>query len=136
MRSTVDNPNCCVDLQELVTIHFYLRNLSVDRHFGQEYVTNIWLFNSISKLVSNLTKTLENTRLGEHNRRTAANKPAANFRGGGGTSNGGNNAASGTGGGGEPRAAGGANAYNPGRMDADRREHDDRDRRDYGEVDR
>ncbi|XP_031769731.1 pre-mRNA-splicing factor 38B isoform X2 [Galleria mellonella] len=58
-------------------------------------------------------------RLAEHNRQTAASKPAPNFRGGSG------------GGGG-----GAGSAYNPGRMDTDRREHDDRDRRDYGEVDR
>lgn len=107
----------------------------------------IWrIFGKIGKLIivstsvpqgitdlSNLTKPLANTRLGEHNRQTAANKPAANFRGGGGSSNGANSAAGGGGGG--PGAGAGANAYNP-RMDADRREHDDRDRRDYGEVDR
>lgn len=34
------------------------------------------------------------------------------------------------------RGAGSAGAYNPGRMDSDRREHDDRDRRDYGDGDR
>lgn len=50
-----------------------------------------------------------NHRLAEHSRQTAASKPAANPRGGGGN----------------------ASNYNPGRMDSDRREHDDRDRRDY-----
>ncbi|KAF9795508.1 hypothetical protein SFRURICE_004880 [Spodoptera frugiperda] len=65
--------------------------------------------------------------LAEHNRQSSATKPAANYRGGGGnSSNGGNSAGSG----------GGAGAYNPSRMDSDRREHDDRDRRDYGESDR
>ncbi|CAH1643742.1 unnamed protein product [Spodoptera littoralis] len=66
-------------------------------------------------------------KLAEHNRQTSATKPAANYRGGGGnSSNGGNSAGSG----------GGTGAYNPSRMDSDRREHDDRDRRDYGESDR
>ncbi|XP_037300592.1 pre-mRNA-splicing factor 38B [Manduca sexta] len=51
-------------------------------------------------------------KLAEHNRKIASAKPAANYRG---------NASSG---------------YNPTRMEPDRREHDDRDKRDYGDGDR
>lgn len=53
------------------------------------------------------------TRLAEHNKVSMANKPTSNYRQGG---------------------AGGGGNYNPGRMEATRREHDDRDRRDYGEA--
>ncbi|KAL0896132.1 hypothetical protein ABMA27_012087 [Loxostege sticticalis] len=52
-------------------------------------------------------------KLAEHNRQSAAAKPAVAA----------------------PRGGGGGNNYNPGRADADRREHDDRDRRDYGDAD-
>ncbi|XP_026501173.1 pre-mRNA-splicing factor 38B-like [Vanessa tameamea] len=56
-------------------------------------------------------------KLAEHNRQSNATKPAANYRGGNSNNNANTN-------------------YNTGRMDSDRREHDDRDRRDYGEGDR
>lgn len=48
-----------------------------------------------------------NNRLAEHNRQSTATN-STNYRGGNSNA-----------------------AYNPGRMDTDRREHDDRDRRDY-----
>ncbi|KAL4703785.1 hypothetical protein ACJJTC_002920 [Scirpophaga incertulas] len=53
-------------------------------------------------------------KLAEHSRQTAAAKPPANTRVGSCS----------------------AGNYNPGRMDSDRREHDDRDRRDYGDAER
>ncbi|XP_028160086.1 pre-mRNA-splicing factor 38B-like [Ostrinia nubilalis] len=49
-------------------------------------------------------------KLGEHNRQSAAAKPAP------------------------ARGGGSGNNYNPARVDSDRREHDDRDRRDYGDA--
>lgn len=55
-------------------------------------------------------------RLGEHNRQSnAAKPPIANYN---------------------RDNRGGNSTFNPGRMDGDRREHDDRDRRDYGDGDR
>lgn len=62
-------------------------------------------------------------RMGEHNRQMSASKPAATYRGGGG-------------GGGGAGAGGGGAGYGSSRMEVDRREHDDRDRRDYGDIDR
>ncbi|XP_013166977.1 PREDICTED: pre-mRNA-splicing factor 38B [Papilio xuthus] len=56
-------------------------------------------------------------KMGEHNRQMSASKPTATYRGGSG-------------------GGGGAAGYGSSRMEADRREHDDRDRRDYGDIDR